>query len=233
MPSKNRPRRGSPLFLPSAFDLFKPSRDLFLENLNIFGVLYVLPLLFWLHSWISVPAGSGHYWDRYSEANYSWSSFPAGWVGALIGFTIIWFLFAMATATAAQIMSQRAQLDVLENRPLTFGRLWKTTKELGWRMFGLYVAVAALVVFSLAILTRRYILAPYVMLDKKCTIGEALAESHRLSNKNPSSVWGIIGVMFLISLLGIVPIIGSLASFILGALYTVAPAIRYQQLKKL
>ena len=77
--------------------------------------------------------------------------------------------------------------------------------------------------------------APYVMLDAHGKIGvkEALDKSAELGLQNTGAVWGLIGVSFLISLCGIVPVIGSLASFVLGALYSIAPALRYQQLKKL
>lgn len=139
-----------------------------------------------------------------------------------------------------QIMAQAAQLAAVEGKPLSFNKLWATTKELGWRMLGLYI-VGGLVIgvgFILfiipgLIMLRRYMLAPYVMLDKKCGIADAMSESARLSYLNTGSVWGIIGVIFLIGLIGLVPIIGSLASFILGVLYSVAPAIRYKQLKNL
>jgi hypothetical protein len=58
-------------------------------------------------------------------------------------------------------------------------------------------------------------------------------QSAALSKANTGAIWGVIGVMFLIGLANIVPIIGGLIAFIFGALYSVAPALRYQQLKKL
>lgn len=240
MTAKHRARRTSPLYLPSAFDLFKPSRELFLNHINIFGPLYILPLFFWLHGWVSTPAGSGHYFSRFSDANFSWSSFPASYISIIVGFSILWLLFTLAVGTAVQIMLQRAQLDVTNDKEPSFEGLWATVKQLGWRMLGLYVTVGVIIGIGFILLIvpglimlRRYIFAPFVMLDRKCGIREALTRSARLSAINTGSVWGLIGVMFLISLLGIVPIIGSLASFILGALYSLAPALRYQQLKKL
>ena len=233
MTARPRARRTSPLYMPSAFDLFKPSRDLILNNLNIFGPLYILPFFFWIHSWIDTPASSGHWLSRASDANYSWSGFSAAYFAILIGFSILWLIIVLAGGTINQIMTQRAQLDIIEDKRPSFKKLWVTAKELGWRMLGLYIAIVVLIICTLGIFSRRYILAPYVMLEKKCSIGEALSESHRLSNINPGAVWGIIGVMILIGLCGIVPIIGSLASFVLGASYSIAPALRYQQLKKL
>lgn len=240
MTARPRARRTSPLYLPSAFSLFKPSRDLFLDHLDIFGPLYILPLFFWLHSWISTPAGGGHYFSRFSDANFSWSSFPSSYFSIFIGFSIIWLLFTLAVGTAVQIMMQRAQLSVIEGKKPSFEGLWATVKELGWRMLGLYVVTSIIVgvgfillIIPGLIMLRRYIFAPFVMLDKKCGIRDALNHSAQLSGANTGSVWGLIGVMLLICLVGIVPIIGSLAAFVLGALYSLAPALRYQQLKKL
>ena len=71
------------------------------------------------------------------------------------------------------------------------------------------------------------------MLDEKLGVRDSMHRSAELSKLNPGSVWGIIGVMLLIGLVNIIPILGGLASFALGGLYSVAPALRYQQLKKL
>lgn len=239
MSARHRARKNSPLYLPGAFELFKPSRDLVLDNLEVFGILYILPFIFWAHSWMWVPAGSGHYWDRFTDANYSWS-FPTSYWAAIIGFSIIWFLITVVAGTLVQIMLQRSQLDAAQGKKPDLGHSWDTAKQLGWRMLGLYVAMGVIIVVGFILLIipglimlRRYILAPYVMLDKKCGIRDALDKSAELSAKNTGAVWGVIGVMFLIGLLGIVPIIGSLAAFVGGALYSVAPALRYQQLKNL
>jgi hypothetical protein len=83
------------------------------------------------------------------------------------------------------------------------------------------------------VMLRRYLLAPYVMLDKKLGIRASMDRSAALSKLNTNSVWGIIGVMLLIGLINIVPILGGLVSFIVGSLYSIAPALRYEQLKKL
>ncbi|HEU5004647.1 MAG TPA: hypothetical protein VFT49_00995 [Candidatus Saccharimonadales bacterium] len=237
--AKHRARRSSPLYLPSAFELFTPSKDLFIKYFNVFGILYILPLLFWLHSWVDTPAHGHHYWTRTSDANYGWT-LPGGYNAAFIGFSILWFLIAIIGGTIVQIMTQRAQLDAAEDKEPTLDRAWQTVKEMWPNMVKLFIAMIIIIGIGFVLLIipglfmiKRYMFAPYVMLDKKCGVKEALEGSHELSNKNTGAVWGVIGVMFLLSIVGIVPIIGSLASFILGALYSIAPAIRYQQLKKL
>ncbi len=137
-------------------------------------------------------------------------------------------------------MSQTAQLDGAKGRNFDFNDLWGVVKELGWRLLGLYIVMFLIILVGLIlfiipglIMIRRYFFAPYIMIEKKTSIREALDQSAALSLLNTGSVWGIIGVMFLIGLVNIIPIIGGLASFALGALYSVAPALRYEQLKKL
>lgn len=242
--SSKRARRNSPFFLPSAFDLFPVSKDLILKNIWIFGPLYAVPFIFWIHSWIwqPLPTQHTHWWQ--GAGNYSagmaGGPFPSYFTFMVVGFSLLWFILIAALGTIAQIMSQDAQLKASEDKHLDFNNLWQTVREIGWRMLGLYIVTGLIIVggFILLIIPglifiRRYFLAPYVMLDKKVGIREALDRSAAMSKLNSGSIWGIIGVMFLISLINIIPIIGGLASFVFGSLYSAAPALRYQQLKKL
>ena len=242
--TSNRPRSGSPLHLPGAFELWQPSKDLVLKNIWIFGPLYALPLIFGIHQWIWSPGPNqaSHWWNHTSSFGSGWpgSPLPSFDTSIFIGFSLLWLIFVLVAGTIASVMTQAAQLDAIEHKPLDFQDLWKVVKELGLRMLGLYLVMGVLIGIGLLllivpglILARRYFLAPYVMLEKKCSIREALDGSAALTGKNPGSIWGIFGVMFIISLIGAVPLIGGLASFIAGALYSIAPALRYQQLKKI
>ncbi|HET6864178.1 MAG TPA: hypothetical protein VFH37_03210 [Candidatus Saccharimonadales bacterium] len=242
--TSRRARRNSPFHLPIAFELFTPSKEIVLNNIWIFGPLYAVPLIFYIHSWIwsPLPHQSVHWWQHSDNLSPGWtgSTLPTYLTFLVVGFSLLWFIIIFAIGTIVQIMSQAAQLDAVEKKPLDFQDLWKIVKELGWRMFGLYITLAVIVVVGLLLLVipglimiRRYIFAPFIMLEKKTGIRESLDRSADLSRLNTGSVWGLLGVMFLISLVNIVPIIGGLASFALGALYSVAPALRYQQLKQL
>ena len=240
MSAKTRARKSSPLYLPSAFDLFKPSKDLFIKHFGVFGWLFAIPFIMWLHSWISVPAGGGNWWQRASDANYGWTT--PNFFGAAIGYSIVWTLFALIVGTAIQMMTQDAQLKAAEGKKVALSEHWQVVKKIWPKLALTYIAfgLILLVGFILLIIPglfalRRYMFAPYVMLDAHGKIGvkEALDKSAELGLQNTGAVWGLIGVSFLISLCGIVPVIGSLASFVLGALYSIAPALRYQQLKKL
>jgi hypothetical protein len=242
--TSKRARKSSPLHLPGAFDLFTPSKELVLKNIWIFGPLYAVPFIFWIHSWIwsPLPNQPVHWWQHSRGFSSGWPGGPLPTYGTflVVGFSILWFVIIGALGTIAQIMSQAAQLEAAEGRHLDFHNLWAVVKDRGWRMFGLYIVTGLIVLVGLILLIipglimiRRYFLAPYVMLDKNVGIREALDRSAELSKVNTGSIWGILGVMLLIGMVNIIPILGGLVSFALGSLYSVAPALRYEQLKKL
>ncbi len=245
MTAHHRARLGSPLRLHGSFELFWKSRKLVTKNIWIFGPLFALPFLFSFHSWEWTPAlGSqnGHWWTTYSwfGSGLSASAVPSYlWYG-FVGFSIFWFGFVLVIGTLVQIMSQQAQLDATEGKPLDFIRLWKEAKQMFWQMVGLYLVIGLYVVVGLIlfiipglIMLRRYFLAPYVMLDTKCSIKDAMERSAQITTPYSKYIWGIIGVMFLIGLFNVIPGIGWMMAFILGMFYSVAPALRYQELKDL
>jgi hypothetical protein len=242
--ARNRARKSSPLYLPGAFELFTPSKAIILKNIWIFGPLYAVPLVFWIHSWIWSPLPTQHVrlW-QHSDG------FSSGWIGSplpidltflVVGFSILWFLLIIVIGTIVQIMTQAAQLEAAQSKHLDFQNLWQTLKKFGWRITGLYITMSLIILIGFILLfvpglfmIRRYILAPYAMLDKNLSIREALDQSARLSKRNTGAIWGVLGVMLLIGFINIIPIIGGLASFVFGSLYSIAPALRYQQLKQL
>src|SRR5436190_2021153 len=178
---KERPRRSSPLHLTPAFGLFKPSRDLVLKHIWIFGPLYAVYVLFSIHTWIWSPSGPGehHHWWQSNFASTPSGPFPAGLDYTFVGFSIFWVLITLVIGTIVQIMTQKAQLDAAEAKTPTFDRLWVTVKILGWRMLGLYIVSTIIIVVGFLLLivpgiymVKRYFLAPYVMLDKKVSIRE-------------------------------------------------------------
>lgn len=240
----NRARRTSHLYLPSAFDLFTPSKNIVLENIWIFGPLYAVSFIFFVHSWLWSPVAGQHVrlWQHSDGFSSAWLSgpLPAYFSLLVVGFSLLWLVLTIIVGTAAQVMSQAAQLQAAENQHLDFHNLWQVVRRMGWRLLGLYIVMSLIFFVGLLLfiipglfMIRRYMLAPYVMIEKNAGIGESLARSAELSKRNTGSVWGLMGVMLLIGLVNIIPYFGGLAAFILGCLYSVAPALRYQQLKKL
>lgn len=235
--NRNRPRRNSVFNLPGAFELFKPSKDLVLKNIWIFGPLYGVFFVFYLHSWLwsPLPHQTEHWWQHARDLSpgLAGSTLPFYGTFVVVGFSIIWLLLTLIVGTLVQIMAQSAQLDAVEHKHLDFQDLWHVARAQGWNLFKLYIAMTVAIVGTLFIFTRRYYLAPYVMLDNKTGVGEALKKSSSISGKNPGSVWAIIGVALFFGLISLVPYLGGLVAFALGCLYSIAPALRYQQLKQL
>jgi hypothetical protein len=235
--TSKRARKSSPLNLPGAFELFTPSKEIVLKNIWIFGPLFAIPFIFWIHSWIwsPLPNQSVHWWQHSRTLSAGWTASPLPTYGTflVVGFSILWFVIIAVGGTIVQIMTQSAQLRAVERKPLDFHDLWNDATRIGWDMFKLYVVSALAIIFSLFIFTRRYFLAPYVMLDRRTGVRESMRLSSELSAVNPGSVWAILGVMLLIGLINIVPVVGGLASFAIGSLYSLAPALRYQQLKQI
>ena len=200
------------------------------------------------------------WWADYSwfGSGFSTSSVPSYLWYTIVGFSLLWLIVVLSVGTVIQMMSQQAQLEAAKDHKLIdFNSLWQTVKRLGWQMFGLYVTVgiyilaplaiwlllylafgtsavifSPILVFSL-IMLRRYFLAPYIMLDKGVGIVEAMDTSAEVTKAYSMAIWSVIGVMVVIGLANFIPIIGWLIAFALGSLYSVAPALRYQELKKL
>ncbi len=217
----------------SSFSLFTKSKNLVMQNLNTFGLVFLLPFLTGLFSSIRTSNDTSFGDRAVGSANYGFSATSLG-LGAGIGL-IIAVLYILVT-----IMSYVLNSETAKGSKPTLSELWPFVKKFGWRLIGLAIVTALVVIAGLIalivpglIFIRRYILAPYVMLDKDLSITESMKESSRISKPFSGSVWGIIGVTILLSLPGVIPVVGFVVSFILTTLYAVAPALRYQELKKL
>lgn len=241
-----RARRTSPLRITPSFDLFKPSYRLVRKNIWIFGTLYFVPLVFWVHSWVwSSSSSNNPTWFNnlygHSTLSSSWGSSPfTNLPDTFVGFSIIWFLIVIIAGTIAQLMTVVAAYDASQDKVITFDKLWAVVKKIGWRLIGLYIVTGLVIFVGLILLIvpglimiRRYYLAPYVIINKNCGIREAMDRSAAISKPHSGYVWGVIGVTILIGLIGVIPLIGSLVAFIMGMFYSVAPALRYQELKKI
>lgn len=237
--TSTRPRRTSAYNLTGAFDLFPKSYEIVKKNLGIFAVLYIFPLIIGLSNGIWTIDNERRWQaDAPVAANALGQSTIPGYVWGGIGLA---FIVAIVIAVIIQVMTHRAELDGSEGHKIRFGRLWQTVKTRGWGLFGLYFLVGLITVggFLLLIIPgiimlRRYFLAPYVFLDNEnIGIWEAMEKSAAMTKKHSGSIYRILGVMLLIILFGILPLIGWLISFPLAFFYSVAPAIRYQELKNL
>ena len=207
----------------SAFSLFPKSYNAIMQNLFLFIVVggFGLVAQLILSLQIKVP----------EEA----TGFPTiSSQGAGI------FTVALIVSIVLYTMSIKLQLSVARGNKPTMNALWEFARDNTFKMIGLGIVVSAVVVLGLIafivpglIFIRRYVLSPYVMADKKLGIFEAMKQSADLTKPYSGAVWGIIGVSVLISFISVFGFVGSITSAILAVSYSVAPAFRYEELKKL
>lgn len=148
--------------------------------------------------------------------------------------TIAFYVYLVLLSTALVYTT----LASARGTHVSVGEALKASKPFFWRYLGLTIALFVIHLVALCLFIvpffftlRRYLLAPYYMMDKNLGVKEALHQSAVDSKKYSSYIWGVIGVEFLLGVLCIIPILGAIACFILGIMYACAPAIRYLQIQ--
>lgn len=237
--AKNRPRRGSPLHLSGAFELFGQSYQIIKRNFEVFMVLFSVGAL--LALWETLgryvedePARDwkSYVFNRGFGGNIDTGIFAAGGFMLLISvlYAIFYLLLTIAVLRASQ--DQKISLRSLW-RELVSGWLW--LKLIGAFALTALAVVAGLILLIIpgVILIWRLFLVPFVLIDQKTSIKESFRRSWRLTRGYALAIYSVILVALLLSITSVLPILGPLVAFVLGSIYTVAPALRYQELKKL
>lgn len=227
--------------LISAFDLFGRSYRLVSKNLSIFITIFSVQALFTL--WNTL--------DRFSaapKAPETTSDEISAGLGAIIGLhttppsgAAIGFLAAlMLVAFVLALMQPILALRVAKGKSPTLNQLWNEFKQKGLRLLALQILVAAAIIIGFILLIVpgiimiwRLFLAPYILIDKNTSIQQAISRSWNMSRGYFSPIWAVILVMLLFGLIGFIPVIGVVVGFGLGVAYSVAPALRYLEIKKL
>lgn len=243
--------------LASAFDLFGQSYEVVMRNIKNFAILLFLPFLGSLKS-VFRPPDSG---NRFIHLNVFGGSAPAyGLISGVVVGLFALFIIATLVALILQAMIYGLQLEGAKGKTPSLMHLWQYGKKYWLRMLGLAIVVGmyllvtslfglivmfllrnslgillgiVLIASAVLFVLRHYFLSPYAMVDKDLPIFAAMEESARISKNHSWEIFSVIGVMVLLTLTGIVPVLGSLIAFILGSLYSVAPALRYEELKRL
>lgn len=221
--------------LTGAFDLFGKSAELVQKNLNMFILLFLLPFVMTLISSVRSTRSS-----QWSISSGSISGLPTYAFGGILGAAFIFTILLIVASVFIQAMTYILELKAAAGQTPDFKDLFDTAKKYWLRLFGLGIIVGVLTVLGLIlfivpglIVIRRYYLAAFVLIDKDVAITEAMMQSAEMSKPYSGWVWSVIGVTILLSLPGAIPVIGGVISLVLAMFYSVAPALRYQELKKL
>lgn len=223
----------------SAFELFSISSRIVQDNIKTFIVVSIL-------SFLSALSSVGNGFTTPPEAVPEDASvmeiiglpewIQALGVGVILAITLAFTIISLILWTMMTVLVTESA----QGKKPALGYLFSKAKKYWLRLLLLAIAIGLMVLGGLIlfivpglIMIRRYFLAPYILIDKDTSIGEAMRESARLTKPYPGYIWSVLGVMFILSLPGFVPFIGGIISAVLGMLYSVAPALRYEELKKL
>lgn len=213
--------QGHPQKLQSAFKLFDLSVEAVKVNVVLLAVLVASPTILILVELLILMLGG-------AVASLGDAALV---IGSLIMFgslmlSFVAYLFIIPATTAVQLQSARGER-------ITFRQAFNVGKRFWLRYLGLGICMALIIGIGLLLfiipglfMLRRYILAPYYMLDRNLGVFDSLSASAEDSKRFAGAIWGLIGVQFLASLAGFIPF-----GFIISLLYICAPAIRYLEIK--
>lgn len=221
--------------LPKSYEIVKRNFDVFMVLLAVGGLLALFDMLSRLDGGQEKKSSS---LTDSAVGGLFGPSYDASFYAAAGGFLALLFAVYIVTYLMTVIASVRGA----QGHKLTLGGVWQEFKGnwlwlklIGAMLLSGLAIVAGLILLIIPgiILIWRLYLVPYIMVDQKTTISEAFVKSWEMTKGNAWPIYSIILVTIVLSLTNIIPIIGGVVAFLLGAAYTVAPAIRYQELKKL
>lgn len=203
---------------PDAFALFKPSWAAFRLNLDTFVLQMLFPFGLILLTALLLDAASTS-------------------TSAVADFVAITALAAAAAGIAiVSAMLIVTELHSARKKRAGFEQVFKESLRYVLRLIGLFIICAIIIVVGFVLLIvpglfaiQRLLLAPYFLVDKNTGVFAALRLSMRAGKKYSSALWGVVGVLIAINIIGIIPVFGWAASAVLSIIYLCAPAIRYVQ----
>jgi uncharacterized membrane protein len=212
---------GQPQLL-GAFELFKPSWRAIVFNFSALIRLIALPILIVV-------------------AMYIISVIIAARGGTpTTSISIIELALILASAVAFAIVTPAIyvlQLRSVRGKTITYQAALKQSWPKFWRYYGTTISASLIILggFILFIvpgffMIRRYILAPFYVIDRNIGVREALRQSAADSRHYSGAVWGLVGVQILISLVSIIPFLGSVIGIVAQVVYYFAPGVRYTEI---
>jgi hypothetical protein len=229
-PPLDEPETKSPDELPGAFALFGLSWTAFKLNLWAFVsgallpiVILLLPVLILLAKAVNSNGGS----SGSGSAALNVLAFALGLVGiiSLLVFYVPYMYFL--------------KLQSAKGVKMSFRSTFQQSRHYFWRLIGLLICRSLIVIGGLILLIvpgffmwRRYMLAPFYLVDQDLGIKDSLEKSAADSQPFSGAIWGMIGVYVIIGVVGYIPLIGYVIGPVAGIVYCCAQSTRYLQIKK-
>lgn len=228
--------------LATAVELFGKSYALVRKNLNVYAFVYAIPAAMVIAGVIQIIADSQrHGWDFGHAFSSSFLGPNIGSDSSVQTASAILSIVLLLGAIVSYVMAIVLNLRVAQGKKPTLRSLWDEVTE-GWlwaKLLGLGILTVLVLIVGFVLLIVpgviflwRLFLAPYILVDKKTKVFDALSISWNMTKGYAWPIYGILLFSFVLALTGVVPIIGTLVSFVLGVAYAAAAALRYQEIKK-
>lgn len=211
--------------LTPAIDLLIPSAKIIKDNLLVFFVLLIIPMLLSSLQGETTPLPAEPTWSDVVNGFQQIITPPV-----VVGSAMTLVLFPVLTFAQWKVSERKP-------KPVSLVSVFGGSKPYYWRLLGLFVCISLAVMAGLILfvlpgiwLLRRFILAPYFMLRGNLGIIESMRESARQTNPYAWSIYSIFGIMVLFALLGAFGAVGAVASVILNMLYNLALPLRFHEI---
>lgn len=198
-----------------AADLLIPSGVILKDNLLTFFILVVIPMLL-------LAVGS-----RSNAESLSQMFTPVGIIGLILSFVLL------SPATYAYNKASRGEEIKLKDALVNGLKYFIPLTALSLVVGAVILIGFLLLIVPGLIMTRRYYLSAYYLIDQNLSIKEAMQESANASKQNPMAIYGLVAISGAFIAVQIAPGFGLIAGSLLQFLYSVAPALRYQEMKKI
>jgi len=209
--------------LPSAFSLFKPSLNAVLKNWDSFLIFALVPAIY---SQFVSRVFNSRVIDSFTALK------AIDHIGLYVAVLVVVSLLTLPIIPYLQLKSA-------QNKRVNPMTAFNEGVGFFWRILGLSLIVGLMVIAGFLLLIvpgliviRRYILAPYYLIDQNLSIGEAMRKSAEQSKQYSKAIWFVIGVSGLLSLAAVIPVIGTAISLLLTTAYGCALPYRYLQISK-
>jgi hypothetical protein len=151
---------------------------------------------------------------------------------------IVCTLGTMALAIAVLPAFVLTSLRSIDNKSAGVEEMWRAGQPFVFKyllltlLLGvLFVAGAALFLLPYVWLYKRYMMAPYYLVNENVGPIEAMRRSARDSKRFTGAMWGVVGITVLIELLYTLPHVGRILGTVFIVLYSGAPIVRYNQIR--
>lgn len=207
--------------LVPSWSLVRPSVELVQQNAEQILFLFLLPalLLDWGLLLVNGLQPATHLVDISSKQRLGL---------AVIGLAVIWAFINMAPSVYFLAKAKRGKAPQL-------GECYRRGLPLLLRVIGVNILAGVAIICTLFVLLPRFLLAQYYLVDKELGVREALRRSWRQSQPFYWNIWGILGVQAVFALLASaasgVPLVGVIASALIGYICLFLPALRYHEIQ--